>query len=277
VTLHSPGEPPASQAGSGAQRPNERALFVRWQRDGDPAAREALVARFAPFTRNLARRYSRSSEPFEDLVQVAMLGLLKALDRYDIERGHSFQSYAVPTILGEMRRYFRDSGWAVHVPRGSQERALKVRSAHEQLMEERGHAPTVDELVEYLGLNAEEVLDALQVLNGYETASLDSPRPGDPENASYADSIGEDDEHYERVELGLTVASGMRELEPRELSILRMRFVEDLTQTQIAAAVGISQMQVSRLLRRSLDQLRASSDPRSETPSAGEGSDAAVA
>ena len=277
MTLHSPGETPAPYAGSTPRRPNERALFLRWQRDGDPAAREALVERFAPFTRNLARRYSRSSEPFEDLVQVAMLGLLKAIDRYDLERGHSFQSYAVPTILGEMRRYFRDSGWAVHVPRGSQERALKVRSAHELLMEERGHAPTVDELSEYLSLDAEEVLDALQVLNGYETASLDSPRPGAPENASYADSIGEDDVHYERVELGLTVASGMRKLEPRDLSILRMRFVEDLTQTQIAAAVGISQMQVSRLLRRSLDQLRASSDPHADGSSADEGSDAAVA
>jgi RNA polymerase sigma-B factor len=277
MTLRGPNGSPEPKTAPAGPRPNERALFERWQREGDPAAREALVERFAPFTRNLARRYSRSSEPYEDLVQVAMLGLLKAIDRYDLERGHSFQSYAVPTILGEMRRYFRDSGWAVHVPRGSQERALKVRSAHEQLMEERGHAPTVAELAEYLSLDAEEVLDALQVLNGYETASIDAPRPGDPENASFADSIGEDDAHYERVELGLTVASGMRELEPRELSILRMRFVEDLTQTQIAAAVGISQMQVSRLLRRSLDRLRASSDPHSEPSGADDPPDAAVA
>jgi RNA polymerase sigma-B factor len=269
MTLAGPGESPAPEAGPASARPNERALFLRWQRDRDPAAREALVERFAPFTRNLARRYSRSSEPYEDLVQVAMLGLLKAIDRYDPERGHAFQSYAVPTILGEMRRYFRDSGWAVHVPRGSQERALKVRSAHELLMEERGHAPTVGELAEYLSLDAEDVLDALQVLNGYETASLDAPRPGAPENASFADSIGEDDAHYERIELGLTVAAGMRELDPRELSILRMRFVEDKTQTEIAAAVGISQMQVSRLLRRSLDRLRASAVEPSE-PSAGE-------
>jgi RNA polymerase sigma-B factor len=266
MTLPEARRPPLPTAELAVPRQNERALFLRWQRDGDPAAREVLVERFAPFTRNLARRYSRSSEPYEDLVQVAMLGLLKAIDRYDIERGHSFQSYAVPTILGEMRRYFRDSGWAVHVPRGSQERALRVRSAHELLMEERGHAPTVDELAEYLTLEAEEVLDALQVLNGYETASLDAPRPGAPENASFADSIGEDDAHYERVELGLTVASGLRELDARERDILRMRFVEDLTQTQIAAAVGISQMQVSRVLRRSLDQLRASSDPPAEPP-----------
>jgi RNA polymerase sigma-B factor len=273
VTLRRHGDSSAPKQIADGPRPNERALFVRWQRDGDPAAREALVERFAPFARNLARRYSRSSEPYEDLVQVAMLGLLKAIDRYDLERGHSFQSYAVPTILGEMRRYFRDSGWAVHVPRGSQERALKVRNAHELLLEERGHAPTVDELAEYLSLEAEEVLDALQVLNGYDTASLDAPRPGAPENVSFADSIGEDDAHYERVELRLTVASGLRELDARERSILRMRFVEDLTQTQIAAAVGISQMQVSRLLRRSLDQLRASSDRPAEPP----GDDLAVA
>jgi RNA polymerase sigma-B factor len=248
---------------------SEHGLFARWQRDGDPAAREALVERFTPLTRNLARRYSRSSVPFDDLLQVAMLGLLKALDRYDAERGHSFQSFAVPTVLGEMRRYFRDSGWAVHVPRGSQERALRVRSAHEQLMEERGHAPTVDELAEHLLLEAEEVLDALQVLNGYETVSLDAPRPGAPENASFAESIGEDDERFERVELGLTVASGVQALSPREREILHMRFAEDLTQTQIAARVGISQMQVSRLLRRSLEKLRASADPADEASSSG--------
>ena len=248
----------------------ERQLFVRWQRDGDPAAREALTERFAPLTRSLARRYSRSSEPFEDLVQVATLGLLKAIDRYDPERGHSFQSFAVPTVLGEMRRHFRDAGWAVHVPRGSQERALKVRSAHEQLMETSGRAPTVDELAKYLKLSGEEVLDALQVLNGYDTASLDAPRPGDPDNASFAESIGEDDVRFEHVELGLTLASGMQQLLPRELSILRMRFVEDLTQTQIAAKVGISQMQVSRLLRRSLDLLRSSAEEASTQMPSGE-------
>ena len=121
-----------------------RELFVRWQTKGDHEAREQLVRRFMPLARSLARRYGRSSEPFEDLLQVASLGLLKALDRYDVERGHAFQSFAVPTILGEMRRYFRDSGWAVHVPRGAQERALKVRDAQERMANERGHAPTRD-------------------------------------------------------------------------------------------------------------------------------------
>jgi RNA polymerase sigma-B factor len=232
-------------------------LFVRWQRDRDPGAREALVRSFMPLARSLARRYGRSSEPFEDLLQVASLGLLKALDRYDADRGHSFASFAVPTILGEMRRYFRDSGWAVHVPRGAQERALKVRDAQERLANERGRAPTVNQLAEYLELDTEDVIDALQALQAYETLSLDAPRPGaDGDVVSYGDSVGGDDERFELVELDATVTAVLRHIPPRERLILQMRFVQDLTQTEIAERVGISQMQVSRLLRRSLEQLR---------------------
>jgi RNA polymerase sigma-B factor len=236
----------------------ERDLFLRWQRDGDERSREQLVRRFTPLTRSLVRRYSRSSEPFEDLLQVATLGLLKAIDRYDLQRGYSFQSFAVPTVLGEMRRYFRDSGWALHVPRGSQERALRLRSAHEQLMDERGHAPTVAELAQDLGWEAEHVLDALQVLSAYDTVSLDAPPPGGPiEDASFSESLGDEDPRFELVELDLTVASALRQIPPRDRMILHLRFVEELTQTQIAARVGVSQMQVSRLLRRALEQLRA--------------------
>jgi RNA polymerase sigma-B factor len=234
-------------------------LFARWQQDGDHAAREALVRRFMPLTRSLARRYGRSSEPFEDLLQVASLGLLKALDRYDVERGHAFQSFAVPTILGEMRRYFRDSGWAIHVPRGAQERALKVRDAQEQIANERGHSPTVGQLAEYLELDTEQVIDALQAIQAYETVSLDAPRPGgeDDASSSYGDTIGAEDGHYELVELDVTLASVLGRIPARERQILRMRYMDDLTQTEIAEEIGISQMQVSRLLRRSLDQLRA--------------------
>lgn len=235
-----------------------RELFTRWQRDGDGAAREALVRRFMPLARGLARRYGRSSEPFEDLLQVASLGLLKAIDRYDGERGYAFQSFAVPTILGEMRRYFRDSGWAVHVPRGAQERALKVRDAQEHISNERGHAPTVSQLAEYLEFDTEQVIDALQAIQAYETVSLDAPRPGGDEDApSYGELIGDDDSNFELVELNATVAAAMPHLAARERTILRMRFMDDLTQTEIAERVGISQMQVSRLLRRSLEQLRA--------------------
>jgi len=233
-------------------------LFTRWQRERDPAAHEALVRRFMPLTRSLARRYDRSSEPFEDLLQVASVGLLKALDRYDAERGHSFASFAVPTILGEMRRYFRDCGWSVHVPRGDQERALKVRSAQETLTNEKGHAPTVNQLAVYLELDTEQVIDALQATEAYETMSLDAPRPGgEDEGTSFGDSIGHEDERYELVELDATIVAALEHVPARERSMLHMRFVEELTQTEIAARIGISQMQVSRLLRRSLDQLRA--------------------
>lgn len=244
---------PRSRVGASA----EAQLFVR-HKQGDRAAREALVKRFMPLVRSLARRYDRSSEPFEDLLQVASLGLLKALDRFDPELGHPFASFAVPTILGEMRRHFRDAGWSVHVPRGSQERALKVRDAQERLANTRGRAPTVNELAEYLELSTEDVIDALQAIQAYESLSLDAPRPGATDEAtSYGDAMGEEDGRYELVELDATVSAVMGRIPQREREILSMRFVEDLTQTEIAERIGISQMQVSRLLRRSLDQLRA--------------------
>jgi RNA polymerase sigma-B factor len=235
----------------------ERQLFVRWHERGDHGAREALARRFMPLARSLARRYDRSSEPFDDLLQVASLGLLKALDRFDPELGHPFASFAVPTILGEMRRYFRDSGWSVHVPRGAQERALKVRDAQERLANLRGRAPTANQLAEYLELATEEILDALQAIQAYEALSLDGPRAGGEEDVMpYSEAMGRDDERYELIELDATIAAVLEHIPARERVILRMRFVEDLTQTEIAARVGISQMQVSRLLRRSLDQLR---------------------
>jgi RNA polymerase sigma-B factor len=242
---------------------DEQQLFARHQQ-GDMLAREELVRRFMPLARSLARRYDRSSEPFEDLLQVASLGLLKALDRFDPSLGHPFASFAVPTILGEMRRHFRDAGWSVHVPRGSQERALKVRDAQERLANLRGRAPTVHELAEYLELDQEEVIDALQAIQAYESLSLDAPRPGATDEAtSYGDAMGEEDARYELVELDATVSAVLGRIPQRERQILRMRFVDDLTQTEIAARVGISQMQVSRLLRRSLDQLRALTDTKS--------------
>ncbi len=233
-------------------------LFARWQRHGDRAARDALVQRFMPLARRLARRYGRSSEPFEDLLQVASLGLLKALDRFDPERGHPFHAFAVPTILGEMRRYFRDAGWAVHMPRGTQERALRVRDAQDRFAKEHAHAPTVGQLAEFLELDTEEVIDALQAIQAYETLSLDAPAPGGEDEAiTYGDAMGGEDERYELVELDVTVTAALHHLPARERAVLHMRFVEDLTQTEIAARVGVSQMQVSRLLRRSLDELRA--------------------
>jgi RNA polymerase sigma-B factor len=232
-------------------------LFQRWQDHGDQAARDALVRRFMPLARSLARRYDHSSEPFEDLLQVASVGLLKALDRFDPERGFSFPSFAVPTILGEMRRYFRDCGWSVHVPRGDQERALRVREAQEALAGEHGHAPTVNQLAVYMEMDLEQVLDALQATQAYEALSLDAPRTGvEGDATTLGEAMGQEDERYELVELDATLVSALEHIPARERAMLHMRFVGDLTQTEIASRLGISQMQVSRLLRRSLDQLR---------------------
>jgi RNA polymerase sigma-B factor len=240
-----------------SRRTDERALFARW-RDGDEAARDALVRHYTPLARGLARRYKNTSEPFEDLFQVAQLGLLKALNRYDADRGFPFQAFAVPTILGELRRYFRNSSWAVHVPRGAQERALSLRDAQHQLSEQCGHAPTVNELAEYLELSTEEVIDGLQALHGYGALSLDAPRGEDAsgDQETYADALGGEDEGYELVELGLSVTSAMKQIAPEQREILQLRFSEELSQTQIAARIGVSQMQVSRLLKRCLDDLR---------------------
>ena len=235
---------------------SDRALFGAC-RAGDARAREALVRRFMPLARALARRYDHASEPFDDLLQVAHIGLLKALDRFDPALGFTFQSFAIPTILGEVRRYFRDAGWSVHVSRSSQERALRLRTAQQQLANRWGRAPTIAELAEYLELDTEDIVEALQVVQAYEATSLDAAQPGGADDPlQYADAMGRVDERYELVELDATLISVLSQIPARERSILHMRFVEDLTQTEIAERIGVSQMQVSRLLRQTLARLR---------------------
>jgi RNA polymerase sigma-B factor len=232
-------------------------LFVRWQSDGDQRAREELVERFLPLARNLARRYSGAREPFDDLLQVASLGLVKAIDRFDVNRGAAFSSFAVPTILGELKRYFRDLGWSVHVPRGAQEQALKVQEAHERLTTKTGRPPTVSELAEYLELSVEDILDALETAAAHHSTSLDAPREDrDDESGSLVDAFGDEDHRYELVEESATISVAARELTPRERRVLALRFAGDMTQTQIAQEIGVSQMQVSRILRRALARLR---------------------
>lgn len=231
-------------------------LFRAWQRDGDQHAREQLIERYMPLARSLARRYMRSSEPLEDLMQIASLGLLRAVDRFDADRGRAFPAFAVPTILGELRRHFRDAGWAVHVPRAAKERALEVRDAAEQLLGTHGRSPTVQQLAEYLEFDVEQVLDAMAAMEAYETCSLDAPRPSeDGGGRSYAETVGGEDERFDLVECDATLRCALAEITPRDRALLRMRFVEDLTQSQIATRMGISQMQVSRLLRQALEQL----------------------
>lgn len=238
-------------------RVENRELFIRWHKFDDQAAREELVGRFLPLARNLARRYAGAREPFDDLLQVASLGLVKAIDRFDIERGAAFSSFAVPTILGELKRYFRDLGWSVHVPRGAQEQALKVQEAQERLTTRTGRPPSVNELAEYLEWSVEDVLDAIETSAAHHSASLDAPREdGEEESGSLVDVLGSVDGRFDLVDETVTISAAARQLTTRERKVLALRFVHDLTQTQIAEQIGVSQMQVSRILRRALSQLR---------------------
>jgi len=225
---------------------------------GDAAAREALLSRFLPLARSLARRYANSSVPNDDLVQVASLALLKAIDRFDPDRGHGFEAFAVPTILGELRRYFRDSAWAVHVARGAKERAHDVQEATEQLSASHGRSPTVQQLAQYLELSQEEVLEALQTSESFVATSLDAPLQSGEEDSetTIGGRLGADDPAYERVENIIALSTAVGHLSDDERHLLWMRFGAGMTQVQIGHRLGVSQMQVSRLLRATLDRLR---------------------
>jgi RNA polymerase sigma-B factor len=246
------------RAGGGTRE--DRRLLIRYHEDGDASAREELVERFLPLARQLARRYQRQNEPLDDLMQVASMGLVKAIDRFDPQRGTAFSTYAVPTILGELKRYFRDSGWAVHVPRGMQERVMKLDQASQELHRKLGRSPSASELAGELKLTSEEVLEAMEAASAYDAISLEEQRGSesrDSQEPTYADSLGTEEERYELVEYGATIAPTMKALSERERLILHLRFVEDLTQSEIADRIGVSQMHVSRLIRRALARLRA--------------------
>jgi RNA polymerase sigma-B factor len=235
----------------------DRRLLVRYHREGDPAAREQLVNRFLPLARQLARRYQRGGEQLDDLVQVASLGLLKAIDRFDPARETAFSSFAVPTILGELKRHFRDKGWAVRVPRDLQELAVKVDRVADEMSRELGRAPTPAEIAERTGTSLEQVLEAREASAAYRAVSLDRPRTDEEDDGeSYADAVGAEDPGYRLAEDAATVQRLMRALSDREREVLRLRFEEDLTQSEIGQRVGVSQMHVSRLIRQSVARLR---------------------
>jgi RNA polymerase sigma-B factor len=240
-----------------------RRLFTNWQQDGSTDAREALVQRFMPLARKLAHRYAGANEPFDDLLQVASVGLLLAIDRFDCRRGVAFTSFAVPTILGELRRYFRDLGWAVHMPRRTQEQALCVDNAVRELTQQNGRAPTVGQLAQVLEWAVEDVLNALEAANAHHAVSLDAPGGDrqDEEGRPLADAFGDEDPGFGRVEERLALAAAARSLNDRERLILRMRFADDMTQSEIGAQIGVSQMQVSRILRELIGGLRERADP----------------
>jgi RNA polymerase sigma-B factor len=242
------------------QRPSreeEHELFERYLKCGDMSAREQLVERFLPLAKRLARRYERASEPLEDLVQVASVGLVKAIDRFELEQGSGFSSYAVPTILGELKRHFRDAGWALHVPRGMQERVLKVNEAVERLSGPIGASPSPQVVALELRMPVEEVLEAMEAGAAYDTISLDAPlRSAEDDGASLGDAVGMIDDRLDLVEHSASLGRALRAMPERERSILFLRFAEGLTQVEIAERIGISQMHVSRLIRRALDRLR---------------------
>ena len=242
-------DPPAARA-------LEEELLVRYHRAGDVAAREELVHRFLPFARDLARRYTYTDEPFDDLLQVACLGLIKAVDRFDPDRGSKFTSFAAPTILGELKRHFRDKGWALRVPRDLQERTLTVNREAEALSKELGRSPKPREVARAVGCSVEEVLEAQQAAASYEAASLDAPTARDDnEGASLVDMLGGEDDAYELVEERHAIASTWKTLPDVERSALELRFVHDLNQREIGERMGYSQMHISRLLRRALNRL----------------------
>jgi RNA polymerase sigma-B factor len=234
----------------------ERRLLVEYHRGGDLGAREELVERFLPLARDLALRYTYTDEPFDDLLQVASLGLIKAIDRFEPGRGTKFTSYAAPTILGELKRHFRDKGWALHVPRDLQERTLAVSRETENLSKQLGRSPKVREVAQALGLSVEDVLEAQEAAASYEAASLDAPASrDDTEAASLVDLLGQDDNSYQLVESRDAIASTWKALPDIERHVLELRFMHDLTQREIGEHIGYSQMHVSRLLRRALKRL----------------------
>ena len=230
-------------------------LLIAFHRDGDRDARERALVELMPLVRALASRYAGRGEPLEDLVQVGALGLIKAVDRFDVDRGVEFSSYAVPTIVGEIRRHFRDKAWAMHVPRRLKELSVRLSRLLDDLTTELGRSPTIAELAEAAGAEEEEVIDALDSAHAYSTRSLHAPfeEGGDD---SLADKLGTPETGYEEVEDGSLVAAGLDALDERERRIVELRFFEEMTQSQIAAEIGISQMHVSRLLRRALATMR---------------------
>ncbi len=213
--------------------------------------------RFLPLARKLAVRYVRPWDPVEDLVQVASIGLIKAVDRFDPDRGTPFRSFAVPTILGEIKRYFRDLGWSAHVPRGMHDAAMRIQAAERELTPLTGRSPTVSELAEYLELDVDQVIEILAAANSHYAASLDEPVCDDPEQSdTIVDTLGALDERFDLVDTNLTIARIARQLPALERLVVGLRFDHELTQREIAKLIGVSQMQVSRILRRALAQIR---------------------
>jgi RNA polymerase sigma-B factor len=245
---------------------DDRLLLRRYHEQGDLQAREKLIEQYMSLVRSLARRYSYRGEQLEDLVQIGAIGLIKAIDRFDINRGVELTTYATPNIIGEIKRHFRDKGWSVRVPRGLQELNVRLSRLIEQLTVQLGRSPTIPELAKAAGVEEEEVLEALESGRAYSSLSLSvGGGGGDDDDLDPLESIGTEEHQYEVSEDRAVLAPGFKALDERERKILQLRFFEGLTQSQIAQQVGISQMHVSRLIRRSLEKIREAIDVDEET------------
>jgi RNA polymerase sigma-B factor len=231
----------------------ERALLRRYHEFGDASARDQLAEEMLPLARALAGRYAGRGEPLDDLVQVACIGIMKAIDGFDVTREVRFSSYATPTVLGEIKRHFRDRTWALHVPRGTQELQLKVARARDELTNQLGRSPTVEEIAEAVEASLEDTLAAIQSAQAHRTRSFDEPVG---EDATLADALGDSDPELGRAEIRVMIDEALDVLSDRDREILRLRFEDDLTQTEISKIIGVSQMQVSRLIRQSLARMR---------------------
>jgi len=261
-------QPVATPVRSSDAAAAEAERLHRYHRLGDRRAREELVERMIPLVRHIARRYADRGEPLDDLVQVGCVGLINSIDRFDPDRGVRLSTFAAPTIAGEIKRHFRDRAWSVRIPRDLQELSAKLSKATERLATEAGRSPTIAELAQAVERDEEDVLEALRGAQSYSSASLDEPLG---EDRTALDVLGENDEGYDHTDRRLLVVDGLSALAEREREIVRLRFFEGFTQREIADRVGVSQMHVSRLLRRSLAEMRQQLD----TPAVG--TDAGVA
>jgi RNA polymerase sigma-B factor len=237
---------------------SDKVLLRRYHEQGDLAAREQLIEQYMSLVRSLARRYSYRGEQLEDLVQIGAIGLIKAIDRFDVNRGVELTTYATPNIIGEIKRHFRDRGWSVRVPRGLQELNIQLSRLLEELTVQNGRSPTIPELAKAAGVTDEEVLEALESGRAYSSLSLSAGSGGGDDDGELdpLESLGTIEHEYEVSEDRAVLEPGFRVLDERERKILHLRFFEGLTQSQIAQQVGISQMHVSRLIRRSLEKIR---------------------
>jgi RNA polymerase sigma-B factor len=254
--------------GGGARAREERALFARYLDTRERADRDVLFDRFVPLARQLARRYQRSTEPFDDLFQVACLALVKAIHRFDPGRGTAFSSYAVPTIAGELKRHYRDRAWSVRVPRDLQDLALTVERAASELSLELHRQPTVAEIAAHVGATDESVLEALEAAAAYTTSSLEAPRSDSEDGGTLGDSLGCEEQGFTLAEDRALLERLMSVLTPRDREVLRLRFEEDLTQSEIGERIGVSQMHISRIIRQAIAQLRDAASPRPDAPRA---------